>query len=205
MRYFVQNPILTFVVFAALAFPNLAIAKTIRHCKSFYELQFLSINPTKLKNGAPGCSNEDFRNNRCENNIKSGPKLQFGHFESRGQCGKLVPNRCRERARGHAQDCMKAHWDTRNTNAGIRPSLCTNSKGVEGYTINDIKKRLEFMACCSHEKSGTAASSWRKVVVSLRGVTTGDKKCPGVLNFSTTYKIDCTAVANIFGKACGGE
>jgi hypothetical protein len=156
-------------------------ADTVRRCKSYYELQYLSINDTPIQNGQ---------------------KIRFNEFESRGHCGNLVPKRCRERARGHAQDCIKKHWETRW--AGTRPGLCSNSKGVEGYNLQDIKKRLEFMTCCSSGVPATAQSNWSKVVVSLRGITMGKRGCPGQIELTGTYTIDCTKVAAGF-KACGGE
>lgn len=173
--------IVVFVVMI-LCFVGEPNADIIRHCSSFYELQYLSINGERIQHGK---------------------KIRFGNFDSRGHCGnKFVANRCRERARGHAQACMKEHWKTRWDRT--RPEFCTNPRGVEGYNIQDIKKELERTACCSPGVPAAAQSHWKEVIVALRGVTTGDKKCPGVLTFSTTYKIDCTKVAAGF-KACGGD
>lgn len=154
-----------------------ARADIVRHCRSHWELQYLSINGSSFPHGR---------------------RLSFGAFESRGNCGNVVPNRCRRRARGHAQDCLNKHWQDRWL--GQRPALCTNNHGVEGYTIDDIKRTLELTACCSPG----APSQAHEVIVALRGVTTGNTDCPGVLNFSTTYTMDCRAVAAGF-KACGGE
>ncbi len=156
-------------------------ADTVRRCQSYYELQYLSIN---------------------DDPIQSGPKIRFGDFESRGNCGNLVPNRCRERARGHAQNCIKKHWETRWT--GTKPDLCTYNRGVESYNVQDIKKQLEFMTCCSTGVPAAAQSYWKKVVVSLRGITTGKSRCSGQIGLTGTYTIDCTKVAAGF-KACGGE
>jgi|GEM_PF-4254157 len=166
-----------------LLYPVLpAFSDIVRHCRSFYELQYLSING---------------------NSISNGQRLQFGEFESRGGCGnRFVANRCRERARNYAQSCMKEHWRDRWDR--VRPSRCTAAGGVEGYAIQDIKEALERTACCSPAVPSAAQAHWRDVVVSFRGVTTGDKKCSGVLKFSDTYRIDCTKVASRF-KACGGE
>lgn len=176
-------PIWTVVfVVTILSFVGVPNADITRHCRSSYELQYLSINGDIIPHGQ---------------------KIKFGNFDSRGHCGnKFVANRCRERAREHAQACMKEHWKTRWDRT--RPELCTNPRGVEGYNMQDIKKELELTACCSRSVPATAQSHWREVIVALKGLTTGDKKCPGTLTFSTTYKIDCTRVAAGF-KACGGD
>jgi len=184
MKNCAVNTMMTVVLLSImmLSFPGVSLADITRHCRSFYELQYLSING---------------------DNISHGQKIRFGNFESRGSCGnKFVANRCRERARGHAQDCMNEHWKTRWDRA--KPAFCTVPKGVEGYSIQDIKGKLELTACCSPEVPAAAQSHWKDVIIALKGVTTGDKECPGVLTFSTTYTIDCTQVAAGF-KACGGE
>jgi hypothetical protein len=152
-------------------------ADTVRHCQSRWELQYLSINGDAFPNGH---------------------RLSFGQFESRGNCGNAVPNRCRGRARAHAQECLSKHWQDRWL--GQKPTLCSNNHGVEGYSIDDIKRRLELTACCSPG----APSQAREVVVALRGVTSGNTNCPGVLQFSTTYTMNCQAIASGF-KACGGD
>jgi hypothetical protein len=154
-----------------------ARADIVRHCRSHWELQYLSINGNAFPNGH---------------------RLSFGAFESRGGCGNVVPNRCRRRARGHAQECMSQHWQDRWERE--RPAVCSNSHGVEGYSIDDIKRSLELTACCT---AGAPAQA-REVVVAVRGVTTGNTECPGVRQYSTTYTMDCRAVAAGF-KACGGE
>lgn len=160
-----------------LAWNGPAEAKIVRHCKSAYELQYLSINGDSFPNGK---------------------RLRFGDFTSRGGCGNLVPNRCRERARSYAQTCMKTHWATRWDRQ--TPAQCGGASGVLGYGTRDLKRDLELRACCTPG----APSSAREVVVALRGVTEGDKRCPGVLEFTRTYRIDCREVAAGF-KACGGE
>jgi hypothetical protein len=56
-----KKPLILSIVFvAATVISSEPIsAKTVRHCDSHWELQYLAINP-------PNCSDDDWKNNRCE-------------------------------------------------------------------------------------------------------------------------------------------
>jgi hypothetical protein len=76
-----------------------------------------------------------------------GPK-SFGPFAARGECGATVPNRCRDRARVNAQQCIAQQWErrwdhyplnsdgTRNFNIDTSPpEACENAAFVENYDL----------------------------------------------------------------------
>ena len=165
-------------IFFLSLFSNVALSEITRHCDSYYELQYLSVNGDSFQNGK---------------------KVSFGNFKSSGNCGNAVPNRCRERARKHAQSCMDDHWRARWDRN--RPESCTNTNGVKEYDIQDIKQEIKIMTCCSQEAPTNAQTHGEEVVVSLSGITKGNTKCAGKLNFSNTYTVDCTK-RDIFFDGC---
>ncbi len=59
-------------------------------------------------------------------------KLVFGGFGSTRSCGRLVPNRCRDRARKSLIKCMEKHY-FENTSA--IPFEC-KSDGIKNYPYN---------------------------------------------------------------------
>lgn len=59
-------------------------------------------------------------------------KLVFGGFKATRGCGRLVPNRCRERAKGALLKCMEKH---EFENKPSIPLEC-KSNGVKNYPYN---------------------------------------------------------------------
>lgn len=151
-----------------------ANSKISRSCTSNWEIKFMS---------ASGSQNV------------VGKTRKFGQFTTRRGCGNSVPNRCRERARQSAQACMDAHWKGRWNR--VTPSQCKGD-AFSGYRTTDIKRDIERAVCCSQVAPAPNTSK-----VAVLGRTSGDKQCPGLLNFTNQYAIDCRAVQQREGKSCG--
>ncbi len=123
-----------------------ANAGTRRSCNAYYEVQIFALN------GAPHHKT-----------------LKFGEFYATGSCGRLVPNKCRRKARDRAHACMQKHWESRH---GDRPQECSLSHDVSNYDIVKLIPELPRHICFGwHIDEG----DW--VDFHLYGVTTGDKGC----------------------------
>jgi hypothetical protein len=167
-----------FVSLILLGHPAFA-AKIHRHCQAHWEIKFLKVN------GDP---------------IAHGPTRRFGHFQARGGCGKIVPNRCRERARERARACMSATWKAPNP-ADCSTDAITGVNSEFRRVVGDLGGAILWNACCT-TPGGTSGST---TVVSVKGITSGDKRCPGSQTFQSERKIFCEAAHKRFGKACGLE
>ena len=156
-----------------------AAAKTTRHCRAHWEIRFLNVNG---------------------NVIQHGPHQEFGAFDAEGSCGNTVPNRCRERARVKARACMAATWQRPN------PPEC-NDRALRGRSgefrraVGDLGGAILWNACCT--RGGDTSRS--TVVVSVKGITNGDKGCPGSQTFQSERTVSCALAHERFGKACGRE
>lgn len=125
-------------------------------------------------------------------------------FTATGHCGANVPNRCRERAKELAHDCMHVHWKTRWE--GTTPEKCF-SADISGYCIKDLKCMLEKAAC--QVKGGWAGNdqgNFAGRTFEVWAITTGDNKCPKSSKLYATYGdghpggvMDC---AGVFEKSC---
>lgn len=63
-------------------------------------------------------------------------------FKAHGSCGKLVPNRCRKRARDALLPCVKAHVKSPKQ----MPKEC-RSDSIEKYPIQNLKSIIEKKVC----------------------------------------------------------
>lgn len=142
----------------------------------------------------------------------------FSDFTGKGGCGRTVPNRCRERARDAAMDCMTTHWAIRWERR--RPEACLNAQGVYDYNVGlpgctttatntchspknpiergDIKTRLEVEVCCAFGKpvSFQRLRDLEDVHVRVRAETRGnDEACSKTRTLVSDYVIrDCREV-----------
>jgi hypothetical protein len=66
----------------------------------------------------------------------------YRKFTAKGGCGKLVPNRCRKRARNAILDCTRAHAK----HPSKTPAEC-NSKNIMNYKINDFNTLIKKTVC----------------------------------------------------------
>ena len=106
-------------------------------------------------------------------------------FTSKGHCGNLFPNRCRERARKTAHICMDAHWKSK----GAPPQKCRVG-GIMGYDMQDFTNVLGSKVCCGIPWAKVDISN-SKIEMTLYRVTTGDTNCPHRMKlYSGTF--DCT-------------
>ncbi len=93
-------------------------------------------------------------------------KLTFGGIQATGGCGRLVPNRCRERARNALLKCMEKH---EFANKPSTPIECTSKNRVRKYPYKNIAigtKIFQDVAKISGGKLPTkvyAVSSGRRV------------------------------------------
>lgn len=160
-----------------LVFPEPAVADKIhRTCKGEYLYRLIDVNgfPTDAKASAF-------------------PKGIRQEIAARGGCGRLVPDRCRRRARSAIQTCMFAHWAARNT-AGIPSPACTATRGVTHYRIFNPLHELKYEACCGN--SGQMGGS---VTVKVIGRTfrtrpyasTGRSACASEITLAERYTLDC--------------
>jgi hypothetical protein len=149
MRLAIAGMLIGTLACAGLLLSSSAYANIHRSCDAWYEIKYVYIDGIKpYKQGSA-----------------------FGSFSATRSCGATVPNRCRERARGALESCMRVHWQVRWDR--IRPTHCTSAEGVNNYTIADIKTELEREACCT----AANALSFQKVTVDLYGFTGGDTGC----------------------------
>lgn len=168
-------------VLAFVALPTASAGNVTRHCDGWYYMDVVKENDTPVSRGT---------------------SYSLGDFSGEGSCGSTVKNRCRERARDKLRACYKAHWQVRWDRE--RPEACTQSKGVQRYAIDDIKKQMEVQVCCDPDAAGRNSA-----VVDLYGVTSGDNGCGAKIVHKTFkdpsdlktqmlvqegYKMDCQAI-----------
>lgn len=116
--------ILSYVLlFVVLFFHNSASAAKIkRHCRAYYYGMVKSI--TFNKDGAE----------RTENIPLGSITLYFpdNRLSAEASCGRLVPNRCRKRARNKLLNCARAHANSPNQlPQACRPNLVKNYPGPD--------------------------------------------------------------------------
>ena len=101
----------------------------------------------------------------------NGKRTRMGEFSARRGCGKVVPNRCRRRARDSAENCMKAHWALEKQGRKGTPSQCqpVGDLGCKGYNVQDLRKSIKKSAC--------RLAQGRSARVTVYAVTKGDKGC----------------------------
>lgn len=142
----------------------------------------------------------------------------FTHFTGKGGCGSTVPNRCRERARDAAMNCMNTHRDIRWERRD--PEACLNAAGVYDYNVGmapctstatnqclspkqgvpdgDLKTRLEVEVCCAFGKPASFRMLRCEQNVHVRVtaiVTGGDSHCSKTRELFDDYVIeDCSAI-----------
>jgi hypothetical protein len=141
----------------------------------------------------------------------------FGQFTGKGGCGATVPNRCRERARDAAMNCMTTHRDIRWERR--TPEACLNAAGVYGYDVGirpctstsnnqcmspkkgvpsgDLKTRLEVEVCCAFGRASQYRLRCEKNVhVRVKAVVTGgEASCGKTRELFDDYVIeDCSAI-----------
>lgn len=140
----------------------------------------------------------------------------FGKFTGKGGCGQTVPNRCRERARDAAMNCMTTHRDIRWERR--TPEACLNAAGVYGYDVGikpctstsanqcmspkqgvpsgDLKTRLEVEVCCAFGRTSQFRLRCEKNVhVRVTAVVTGGDRCGKTRELFDDYVIeDCSAI-----------
>ncbi len=165
-----KNTILLFSVFLVLLPSNLLAKNIQRSCSAHYEIETSSgvISPTPL----PAIGGDII-------------SIKLGHFSAKGSCGgKRVANRCRERARNAAQQCMAEHWEVPSREGDRGSAPCTGTS-IVNYPI-------------SSEYLGGVIQDWvcdtfraESMVVRVKAVTTGDKGCSKSSVLSSNYRINC--------------
>ncbi|CEL92038.1 unnamed protein product [Vitrella brassicaformis CCMP3155] len=108
--------------------------------------------------------------------------LSIGHFSARGECRRFVKNRCRERARAAAHECMKDAWNfapSRNP-----PTSCRRTWGNK--RVNDYQASSPLKTWIQRE----ACAEWRpcqpkRARVAVQAVTTGDSGCGSTRELGT--------------------
>lgn len=71
-----------------------------------------------------------------------GFELRDNEFSAQGGCGKLVPNRCRRRARNKVLACAKAHVNSPNQ----PPGECREN-AITRYPIQNLTSAIKEKAC----------------------------------------------------------
>lgn len=142
---------------------------------------------------------------------------KFSNFTGKGGCGSTVPNRCRERARDAAMNCMTTHRDIRWERR--TPEACLNAAGVYTYRVGlpscvttssnqclsprhaiaegDLKTRLEVEVCCAFGRPSHYRLRCEKDVhVRVTAIVTGGSQhCRKTRELFDDYVIeDCGAI-----------
>ena len=124
-------------------------------------------------------------------------EVAFGRFSARGKCrGKAWANDCRRAARSYALGCTQAHWIYRWDRK--RPGQCNDggSTGPQDYRLEDLKANIEWHACFG----GAAPGFSREVVVRVRSVSWGDKRCGGEAALSGSSRVTADMCAAVDSK-----
>jgi hypothetical protein len=103
------------------------------------------------------------------------PKYEFS---ARRGCGRLVPNRCRQRAGEAALQCMTAHANA----PANKPAACT-SNGVDNYSITNLEAPVQEVAC-RVVKQYLGSEQYKKLLplgirTTVKAFVEGDKGCGG--------------------------
>lgn len=99
-------------------------------------------------------------------------------FTAQGGCGKLVPNRCRKRARNKLLACVRAHANSPNQ----LPAACA-SNNVKNYPGANLPSIIKAKACKSvlgtsnHLKIKSFLPSQYQLKVLLKVNVRGDDDC----------------------------
>jgi len=162
MKLYQLSLLICFILAADVSFA----ANIHRSCQAYYELQ---INSAVYPSPAPpplGPENLTF---------------QFGNFRAQGACGRSVPNRCRERARNAAHQCMRSHWANPAHSEGW---VCTDSS-INNYQISRpyLRGEIHDWICRTFRV--------RSMSVRVKAVTTGDTGCPYTAVLQENFSVTC--------------
>lgn len=107
--------------------------------------------------------------------------IQFGNFKAQGSCGATVPNRCRQRARDAAHQCMRTHWANPPDSEGW---VCTDS-AIRNYQITRpyLRGEIQNWICRTFRV--------RNMTVRVKAVTTGDTDCPRTTLLQENFRVNC--------------
>lgn len=142
--------ILKLYILSILIVPVIVSANISRTCSAHYEITLYIGNTTTLTDKIV---------------------ITYGSFSAKGGCGKIVPNRCRERARNSAHNCMKEHWDMPAKIGDTMWTPCSNS-AIINYRVNkaeSLKAQIEQELC--------NIFSFQTMNVEVNALTKGKKKC----------------------------
>jgi len=144
---------LLFGIFLCIGWLDVATAGCRRSCDAYYEL-------TPQVGGAS--------------------TVLVGHFTTRAGCGCSVPNRCRRRARNGAHECMKTHWNQRNSNT--IPGSCVPGVGRVNstYPITNLDTYLR-------RQIDLIYGGRRDMVVRVQAKTAGNTGCPMTVPLGFIY------------------
>ena len=159
----------------AFSVPQIALADITRGCNAEYRIKVT----------------------HADSNPVSRNEVSFGRFTARGKCrGKAWANDCRRAARSYALGCTQAHWIYRWERKS--PGQCKNygSTGPQDYKLRDLKANIEWHACFG----GAAPGFSREVIVRVRSVSWGDKRCGGEAQLSSNYRVTAKMCAAVDGK-----
>ena len=110
-------------------------------------------------------------------------------FTGKGRCGRLVPNRCRERAAENLKRCVNSHWLSKVVNgAQLKPKECTTEDRVYNYPYVNFRSELEKSACDYFKEDDTGDGIIR---VNVRLTTSGKSGCIGGMVRATNHRINC--------------
>jgi hypothetical protein len=107
--------------------------------------------------------------------------IQFGNFKARGSCGSTVPNRCRQRARDAAHQCMRTHWaNPPDSDAWV----CTDS-AIMNYQIPrpNLRGEIQDYICRTFRV--------RNMTVRVKAVTKGDTDCSRTTVLEENFRVTC--------------
>lgn len=110
--------------------------------------------------------------------------IKLGHFSAKGSCGRVVPNRCRERARNLAHRCMSDHWAVLRGVGDMGTAPCTGSSIVNYPISNEYLKGVinDWVCNTFHAES---------MSVRVNAVTNDNTGCPRSRVLASNYRIRC--------------
>lgn len=158
-----QLPLLVSFILVA----DISLAANIqRSCNAYYELERTSA--VYSRPSPPSLGRERLT-------------FQFGNFGAQGSCGRSVPNRCRERARDAAHQCMRYHWANPARSEGW---VCADS-AISNYRLSQpyLRGEIKDWICRSFRVS--------RMSVRVKGVTTGDEGCPRSTVLQENFSVSC--------------
>ena len=100
------------------------------------------------------------------------PLVKMFTFKAKGSCGSTVPNRCRERARDAAVNCMDLHYnnDYHTTYANNKaPYYCSPHRRIYDYHINQLAGKISDTACKAIPSSLRPGTFKVKVIARVEG------------------------------------